>query len=117
MALTIDKYGVPARETHSHMKGTGGITHELSAYHFFRCVRLPEAKRYISPLLLLLAPTDVKKRRKKMPLLGEAPMLGAILILLARSASAFTEHFNKLASVSVSFHVFLKLDATLKFTP
>jgi hypothetical protein len=63
--------------------------------------------------LLLPGQHYVKKRRKKLPLLEEAPVLGATLILLASSASTFTEQFNQLASVSVSFHLLLKLDATL----
>jgi hypothetical protein len=69
----------------------------------------PRSHGIYPPLILLLDLTDAKKRRKKMPLLGEAPALGAILILLARSAPVFTEHFNQL--------VFLKFDATLKFAP
>jgi hypothetical protein len=49
MALPIDKCGAPAQEAYSHLKGTGGVTHELSTCHFFRCIGLPEATGYIPP--------------------------------------------------------------------
>lgn len=77
MALTVDKFGVPALEAHLHMKGTRGDTHELSTYHFFRCVRLPEATGYAPPSILLLGLTDVKKRRKKVESVWEANVEGS----------------------------------------